>query len=138
VPHLETACGVDAAAAATDWLWLHGHARAAFLGWRSARDGAPAPALVLRIWRRAGPCPTLDAARALAAKFGGTDLQGQAAPGDAAAPSQEPDQRVLPSPGTEGGGGWAMDMAATAAALTHLGADGRCAPLARLPGTWQL
>ena len=39
---------------AADWLWLHARARAAFLAWRSPRDGAPAAAIVLRIWCRAG------------------------------------------------------------------------------------
>ena len=176
---------------AADWLWLHAPARAAFLAWRSPRDGATAAAVVLRVWCRAGgpdgPCaatasapdssPEAPAPVACSScsqgsaacpefkaemQYGASGLGSAAGPGAltasigsacgrssaeaaglaseavgeaaAAGSGRVSDTEVLgcracaePGMGHEPRRPWAMELAAAAAALTHLGPDRRCA-----------
>lgn len=138
----------------TDWLWLRAPARGAFLNSQSARDGAPAAAIVLRVWCRAAsagrPGSTVGTFEAGGSKMstptklhtgdaGGTTLAPACGCGDEG--SRWPAVEAPGGAALEGGvedlglgfgleswcNPWAMEAAATAAALTHLGAAKRCA-----------
>lgn len=136
----------------TDWLWLRAPARGSFLNWQSARDGAPAAAIVLRVWCRAasagapgsivgtfeaGGSRTLTPTKLHTGDAGGTLAPAGCGDEGSRWPAVEaPGGAALEGGSVEAELGfglaswcnpWAMEAAVTAAALTHLGAAKRCA-----------